>query len=123
MILSALFTSVGINLGLCILFLVLYSILRNLPGNAKVYAPRLVAEGEAQQGAGFDIERLVPTVGWVRRAWKLSEDELLSVAGLDAVIFMRIFVFRYLTVPVPLCLDSNPLCACLHLHVFKRSAH
>ncbi|CAA6657439.1 unnamed protein product [Spirodela intermedia] len=94
MILSALFTAVGINLGLCILFLVLYSILRNLPGNARVYAPRLVAEGEAQQRASFDIERLVPSAGWVRRAWKLSEDELLSVSGLDAVIFMRIFVFN-----------------------------
>lgn len=94
MILSALLTSVGINLGLCLLFFTLYSILRKQPGNVTVYAPRLAAEGKAQQGGQFNLESLLPTVGWVRKAWQLSEDEILSVLGLDAVVFMRIFIFR-----------------------------
>ncbi|KAG2714228.1 hypothetical protein I3843_03G020000 [Carya illinoinensis] len=93
MILSALLTSVGINLGLCLLFFTLYSILRKQPGNVTVYAPRLAAEGKAQQGGQFNLESLLPTVGWVRKAWQLSEDEILSVLGLDAVVFMRIFIF------------------------------
>nr|XP_016511340.1 PREDICTED: CSC1-like protein HYP1 [Nicotiana tabacum] len=93
MILSALLTSVGINLGLCFLFFTLYSILRKQPGNAEVYAPRLVAEGKSQQTNDFNLERLLPSAGWVTRAWRLSEAELLSASGLDGVVFMRIFIF------------------------------
>lgn len=93
MILSALLTSVGINLGLCFLFFTLYSILRKQPGNAEVYAPRLVAEGKSQQSNDFNLERLLPSAGWVTRAWRPSEVELLSNSGLDAVVFMRIFIF------------------------------
>ncbi|XP_077224006.1 hyperosmolality-gated Ca2+ permeable channel 2.3 isoform X3 [Tasmannia lanceolata] len=93
MILSALLTSVGINLALCILFFTLYSILRKQPGNVKVYVPRLVAEGILRQSSDFNLERLLPSPGWVKRAWQLSEEELLSMSGLDAVVFMRIFIF------------------------------
>ncbi|PHT29582.1 CSC1-like protein [Capsicum baccatum] len=92
MILAALLTSVGINLGLCFLFFTLYSILRKQPGNAEVYAPRLVAEGKSQQ-TDFNLERILPSAGWVTRAWRPSEAELLSISGLDAVVFMRIFIF------------------------------
>lgn len=96
MILSALLTSVGINLALTLLFFALYSILRKQPENADVYAPRLIAEGRSQQqeGRDFNLERLLPSAGWLRRAWQPSEDELLSTSGLDAVVFMRIFIFR-----------------------------
>ncbi|KAM5569491.1 hypothetical protein ABKV19_016820, partial [Rosa sericea] len=94
MILSALLTSVGINLGLCLLFFTLYSIMRKQPNNAKVYAPRSVAaKGAPAETNGFDFDRLLPTAGWVKRAWQPSEDQLLSVTSLDAVVFMRIFIF------------------------------
>ncbi|XVF60586.1 hypothetical protein PTKIN_Ptkin08bG0060100 [Pterospermum kingtungense] len=93
MILSALLTSVGINLGLCFLFFALYSILRKQPGNIKVYSPRLFGESKTQQQDEFNLERLLPSPGWVKRAWQLSEDELLSITGLDAVVFMRVFIF------------------------------
>jgi hypothetical protein len=94
MILSALLTSVAINLGLCFIFFTLYSILRKQPGNIIVYAPRLVSQGKLQEGAQFNSECLLPTVGWVRRAWEPSDDEFISTAGLDAFVFIRIFVFR-----------------------------
>ncbi|XP_017975791.1 PREDICTED: CSC1-like protein HYP1 isoform X2 [Theobroma cacao] len=93
MILSALLTSVGINLGLCFLFFALYSILRNQPGNITVYSPLLFNERKAQQQDEFNLERLLPSPGWVKRAWQPSEDELLSITGLDAVVFMRVFIF------------------------------
>ncbi|KAH9676606.1 CSC1-like protein HYP1 [Citrus sinensis] len=86
MILSALLTSVGINLGLCLLFFTLYSILRKQPGNRIVYAPRLVEKEKKSQQADFSLERLLPSPGWVRQAWEPSEDELLSTVGLDAVL-------------------------------------
>ena len=60
----------------------------------KVYAPGLVAERTAQQRSGFNIEDLLPSLGWVGAAWRVSEDELLASSGLDDVVFMRMFVFR-----------------------------
>ncbi|XP_073120831.1 CSC1-like protein HYP1 isoform X2 [Henckelia pumila] len=93
MILSALLTSVGINVALCLLFVILYSILRNQPRNADLYTPRLVAEGKVQHEEEFSVGRLLPSFKWVIKAWKPSEDEILSHSGLDAVVFMRIFTF------------------------------
>ncbi|KAJ4711405.1 CSC1-like protein [Melia azedarach] len=93
MLVSALVTSVGINSGLCILFFTLYSILRKQPSNYEVYIPRLLAEGSSKRRSGFNLERLIPSPGWVSRAWKLSEEDLLLSTGLDAVVFMRIITF------------------------------
>ncbi|XP_042498056.1 CSC1-like protein HYP1 isoform X3 [Macadamia integrifolia] len=93
MIVSALLTSVGINLGICILFFTLYSILRKQPEIINVYAPRLVAEGKSQLKDCFNLERLLPSAGWVRRAWQPSEEDLLSTSGLDAVVLMRVLIF------------------------------
>ena len=111
MILSALLTSVGINLALCFLFFTLYSVLRKQPWNSVVYAPRLVdkqrrkesenaASGEEDDEL-FNLDMLLPSAGWVRCAWQISEDELLKRSGLDAVVFMRIFIFRF---PYSFCL-------------------
>lgn len=94
MLVSALLTSVGINTGLCFLFFTLYSVLRKQPSNYEVYVPRLLADGKSRRRSRFNLERLIPSPGWVKKAWQLSEDELLSLSGLDAVVFMRIIVFR-----------------------------
>ncbi|AAF26163.1 hypothetical protein [Arabidopsis thaliana] len=95
MLLSALLTSVGINLGLCFLFFTLYSILRKQPSNVTVYGPRLVKkDGKSQQSNEFNLERLLPTAGWVKRALEPTNDEILSNLGLDALVFIRVFVFR-----------------------------
>ncbi|KAK1553275.1 hypothetical protein Q3G72_032042 [Acer saccharum] len=93
MLVSALLTSLAINSGLCVLFVVLYSILRKQPSNYEVYIPRLLAEGSSKRRSRFNLERLIPSPGWVRRAWKLSEEDLLSSSGLDAVVYMRIITF------------------------------
>ncbi|POO03476.1 Calcium-dependent channel [Trema orientale] len=93
MLVSALLTSVGINSGLCVLFFTLYSILRKQPSNYEVYVPRLVAEGKSKGKSYFNLERLIPSPGWLKNAWKLSEEELLSSSGLDAVVFMRVITF------------------------------
>ena len=95
MILSALLTSVGINLGLCFLFFTLYSILRKQPGNVTVYGPRLIQDGRSQEETNaFNLERLLPTAGWVRRALEPTNEDILSNLGLDALVFIRVLVFR-----------------------------
>ncbi|XP_023732383.1 CSC1-like protein At1g69450 [Lactuca sativa] len=93
MIVSGLLTSVSINFALCSIFFILYSVLRKQPGNYKVYAPRLLAEGRAERPSRFKIFRLLPTAGWIWNAWQPSEDDLLAYSGLDAVVFMRIIIF------------------------------
>ncbi|XVF85884.1 hypothetical protein PTKIN_Ptkin17bG0153700 [Pterospermum kingtungense] len=93
MLVSALLTSVGINSGLCVLFFTLYSILRKQPTYYDVYIPRLLAEGNFKRRSGFNLDRIIPSPGWLKRAWKLSEDDLLSSSGLDAVVFMRAITF------------------------------
>ncbi|KAG6396079.1 hypothetical protein SASPL_142218 [Salvia splendens] len=94
MILSALVTSVGINTALCFLFFILYTILRNRPSNAALYLPRLVAEGNLREGNVFGLRKCLSSFSWVKRAWEATEAELLENSGLDAVVFMRIFVFE-----------------------------
>ncbi|CAL0312224.1 unnamed protein product [Lupinus luteus] len=93
MIVSALLTSVGINTALCVLFFACYSILRKQPSNYKVYVPRLLAEGISKRKKRFKLERLIPSPDWVAKAWKLSEEELFSLAGLDGVVFIRTITF------------------------------
>ncbi|KAI4389844.1 hypothetical protein MLD38_002022 [Melastoma candidum] len=63
---SALLTSAAINVGVCVLLLSLYSVLRKQPSNLSV---------------------------WILRAWETPEDEILAVGGLDAVVFLRIIIF------------------------------
>ncbi|XP_061362258.1 CSC1-like protein At1g69450 isoform X3 [Gastrolobium bilobum] len=93
MIVSALLTSVGINTALCVLFFTLYSILRKQPSNYEVYVPRLLAEGTSKRRSRFNLERLIPSPDWVAKAWRLSEEELFSLSGLDGVVFMRTITF------------------------------
>ncbi|WVZ90990.1 hypothetical protein U9M48_037226 [Paspalum notatum var. saurae] len=79
MILSALATSVGLNLALTVLLAAAYSLLRRRPQYVEVYAPR-------RPYAPLDEH-------WLAAAWRRSEEDIHAAAGLDGVIFLRIFVF------------------------------
>jgi len=93
---GGLLASAGINIGLCVLFLSLYSILRKQPQNVKVYFGRRIAEERNRLRDAFILERFVPSPSWIVKSLRCTEDEILDVAGLDAVVFNRIIVFRYL---------------------------
>uniref|UniRef100_R7WE63 Putative membrane protein n=1 Tax=Aegilops tauschii TaxID=37682 RepID=R7WE63_AEGTA len=91
---SALLTSAGINIALCILYLSLYSILRKQPHNFRVYFGRRLAEEKFREQVDyFSFERLLPTAGWLVKAYWCTEDEIRRVAGLDSVVFLRLFIF------------------------------
>lgn len=91
---SALLTSAGINISICIVLLSLYSILRKQPSNYCVYFGRRLVCGGARRYDPFWYERFVPSPSWLVKAWETSEDELLAAAGLDAVVFLRMVLFR-----------------------------
>ncbi|CAM8885472.1 unnamed protein product [Rhodiola kirilowii] len=88
---AGLLTSAGINIGLCVVFLSLYSILRKQPGFVGVFFARWV--GQHLRPSETRIERFVPSAGWIKKAWETTEEELLASAGLDAVVFIKIVVF------------------------------
>ncbi|GLJ27283.1 hypothetical protein SUGI_0535560 [Cryptomeria japonica] len=39
------------------------------------------------------VSLLIPSAGWIMKAWETSEEDILAYAGLDALVFIRIFVF------------------------------
>ncbi|KAK1292625.1 hypothetical protein QJS10_CPB17g02632 [Acorus calamus] len=103
---SALLTSAGINIGLCVLFLSLYSILRKQPGNVSVYFGRRLAQEHIKHRDSFSFDRIVPSPSWIKKAWECTEDEIMSIAGLDAVVFIRIIIFsmRIFSVAAVICI-------------------
>ncbi|XP_010551412.1 PREDICTED: CSC1-like protein At1g69450 [Tarenaya hassleriana] len=92
MLVSALLMSVGINSTLCVLFFILYSILRKQPDNYEVFLPRRLAAGTSKNRRS-KLARYMPSVRWISKAWRLSESELLESSGLDGVVFMRMITF------------------------------
>ncbi|GMJ15253.1 hypothetical protein like AT1G58520 [Hibiscus trionum] len=102
-----LLTSAGINIAICVVLLTLYSILRKQPGNACVYFTRkLVSEPIKGSGDPSCLTRFVPSASWIARAWQATDEEILAVAGVDAVVFMRIVVFsiRVFIIAAIICL-------------------
>lgn len=94
--LSGFLTSAGINILICIVLSILYSILRKQPGHAGVYFGQRISQvQQAQSHDPLCFDRFVPSTSWIRKAWETSEEEIFAIGGLDAVVFLRIVVFRY----------------------------
>lgn len=90
---TALLTSAGINIVLCVILFSLYAILRKQPGNVNVYFGRRILSRRSKS-LDLCLERFVPSPTWVMKSWETTQDEILSVGGLDAVVFSRMVVFR-----------------------------
>ncbi|KAI3925558.1 hypothetical protein MKW92_027537 [Papaver armeniacum] len=106
MFISALLTSAGINIAVCVVLLSLYSILRKQPGNIGVYFGRRLIQEHLKRTDPFWFERFVPSPRWIATAWSTSEDEILAIGGLDAVAFLRLLVFsiRIFSVAAIICM-------------------
>ncbi|KQJ85654.1 CSC1-like protein RXW8 [Brachypodium distachyon] len=117
---KALLTSAGINIGLCVLFLSLYSVLRKQPANVRVYFGRRIAEEHNRVRGAFILERFVPSTGWIVKALQCTEEEMLAAAGLDAVAFNRMLVFsmRIFSLAALLCVFGI-----LPLNYFGQNIH
>ena len=86
---EGLLASAAINLGLALVALSLFSMLKKQPGNAPVYRPRRIAAGDG--GAG-----LLPLGhGRLTPSFRLSEEDELRRHGLDALVVIRLFKFGY----------------------------
>lgn len=90
---AALLTSAGINIVVCVVLFSLYSVLRKQPSNVNVYFGRKLAN-RGLKNVDLSFERFVPSPTWVMRACDTTQEELLDIGGLDAVVFSRMLVFR-----------------------------
>ncbi|KAI4366506.1 hypothetical protein MLD38_022377 [Melastoma candidum] len=90
---SALLTSAAINVGVCAVLLLLYSILRKQPSNLSVYFGRRLAQALPRRNDPPCFDRFVPSPSWILKAWETPEEEILAAGGLDAVVFLRIIIF------------------------------
>lgn len=94
---SGLALTAVINVALEIVFFALYSIFRKQPSNANVYlAARIQREKGSRHGSrSFAIENYLPSSDWLKEAWRLSEDEIMKISGLDSLVLIRVYVFCF----------------------------
>ncbi|KAL6129638.1 hypothetical protein ACLB2K_072987 [Fragaria x ananassa] len=99
---GSLIASAGINIGLAIVILSLFSILKKQPSYAPVYYPRRLSQSQSSQrnrnnvpsfNGSLTPRRFLPSLSWISRAYRVSEDEILETGGLDALIIIRLFKF------------------------------
>uniref|UniRef100_A0ACD5WMP7 Uncharacterized protein n=2 Tax=Avena sativa TaxID=4498 RepID=A0ACD5WMP7_AVESA len=91
---EGLLASAAINLGLALVALSLFSMLKKQPGNAPVYLPRRMAAGDVGGGVlPLGTGRLTPSFRWLGAAFRISEDDVLRRHGLDALAVIRLFKF------------------------------
>lgn len=106
MILPALLTSAGFNIVICVGFMSLYSILRKQPINLKVYFGQRLAQLQPGQKNHYFFDRLIPSAGWLVKAWEASDDDIYACGGIDGLVFIRLIVFciRIFSVAAVLCI-------------------
>ncbi|KAF9686398.1 hypothetical protein SADUNF_Sadunf03G0154500 [Salix dunnii] len=91
---ASLTASAAINFGLAFIVLSLFSIFKKQPSNASIfYARRLSKRQQVHFEQSFTLSRFLPSVAWIPRAFRVTEDEILDIGGLDALIVIRLFKF------------------------------
>ncbi|RXH93906.1 hypothetical protein DVH24_015973 [Malus domestica] len=100
---ESLIASAAINIGLAFFILTLFSVLKKQPSKAPIYYPRRLSESHRQShrhipdfddnyaSSSVGFRRFLPSVTWISRAFRVSEDEILQSNGLDALIIIRLF--------------------------------
>ncbi|WCJ39034.1 Early-responsive to dehydration stress protein (ERD4) [Euphorbia peplus] len=89
---ESLVASAAINFGLALIVLSLFSVFKKQPSNAPIYYARRLSK---RQHIDFDrsLSRFLPSVSWIPRAFSVTEDEILRISGLDALVIIRLFKF------------------------------
>ncbi|XP_078179526.1 early-responsive to dehydration stress protein (ERD4) isoform X2 [Carex rostrata] len=88
--------SAAINLGLAVVVLSLFSVLKRQPYNSPVYLAKCMSTGESMPGGwcrSSSTRCAVPSFAWIPAAFRLSEEEVIRMCGLDALVVLRLFKF------------------------------
>ncbi|KAL5543695.1 hypothetical protein UlMin_007479 [Ulmus minor] len=91
---GSLIASAAINIGLALVVLSLFSILKKQPSNAPIYFARpLSKQHQINFHRFFSLRRFLPSLSWISTAINVSENEILQTTGLDALVVVRLFKF------------------------------
>ncbi|XWS08333.1 hypothetical protein CRYUN_Cryun41cG0070500 [Craigia yunnanensis] len=94
MIPHSLLASAAINIGLGLVILFLFSILKKQPSNSPIYYPRPLSKRHPIIfPPPSSLCRFFPSFSWIPRAFCVTEDEILETGGLDALVVIRLFKF------------------------------
>ncbi|KAK4841685.1 hypothetical protein QYF36_008837 [Acer negundo] len=90
-----LLASAVINIGLAFVILALFSILKKQPSNAPIYYARRLSQDpdNVTFHRSFTLSRFLPSISWISRASRVSEDQILQTSGLDALLVIRLLKF------------------------------
>ncbi|XP_060217498.1 CSC1-like protein At3g54510 isoform X1 [Lycium barbarum] len=95
--LESLVVSAAINIGLALVILSLFALLKKQPFYAPIYYARRLSLGHRNvpnsDRQPFNLRRLLPEVEWICRAVRVTEEEILENCGLDVLVFVRLFKF------------------------------
>ncbi|KAK9912911.1 hypothetical protein M0R45_036744 [Rubus argutus] len=141
---ESLIASAAINIGLAVVILALFSILKKQPSYAPIYYPLRLSQSQSQSqrhrhrhvpnsDQPLTLRRFLPSLSWIRRAYRISEDEILESSGLDALIIIRLFKFGIkffvvcsligLAVLVPVNFNGEGHLAMTHRQVHQAVSH
>lgn len=98
---QSLLASAAINIGLALLILSLFSVLKKQPSNASVYYARPLSH-RRQIPVHFPsspLRRFLPSLSWVFRAFSVTEAQILDAHGLDSLVIIRLFKFGSVHLP------------------------
>jgi hypothetical protein len=97
--------SAAINILSAMIFLLAFAFLRLQPINDRVYFPKWYLKGARQSpghgGASvrkfvnLDMRSYLKFLSWMPAALQMPEDELISHAGLDSAVYLRIYLVGY----------------------------
>jgi len=103
--LSDIGVAAAINISSALLFFVAFAILRLQPWNDRVYFPKWYLKGlrtDPVQGRAFvskfinlDWRAYLGFLNWMPEAIRMPEPELIDHAGLDSVVYLRIYLIGY----------------------------
>ncbi|XP_055817976.1 CSC1-like protein At3g54510 isoform X1 [Solanum dulcamara] len=96
--LESVVVSAAINIGLAILILSLFALLKKQPFYSPIYYARQLSLGhrnlpDSDDHRSFSFRRLLPEVDWIFRAVRVTEEEILENCGLDVLVLVRLFKF------------------------------
>ncbi|AQK92675.1 Calcium permeable stress-gated cation channel 1 [Zea mays] len=92
----------GLNVLTAVAFLLAFAFLRLQPINDRVYFPKwylrgmrdnpIVSGAAVQKFVNLDARSYLKFLNWMPAALKMPQDELINHAGLDSVVYLRIYV-------------------------------
>jgi hypothetical protein len=112
--------SAFINIVGAFIFLLLFAVLRIQPINDRVYFPKLYIAKKrthdhrgARRAINLNLCTYFKFLSWVPGALRMNQTELIHHAGLDSVVYLRIYTLGYaIALPNPHPPTTSLLCYC-----------